>query len=313
MRQAGILADERQARQFADYLHTLGIETRVDRESQGYAVWVRDDDRLAQAKSELEAYQRNPGDARYQGVEQSARKLRAQQSRKNAQIRKNLIDARKLWEVKASACPLTKLLIAMCLLVYALQHWPEKSEAVENLLSIAPLEDDGTFDRQRGLANIREGQVWRLVTPMLMHAPLTRSFGILHLLFNMFWLQDLGTQIEWRRGTWRLLLLVLVVSTLSNLAQYLASGPLFYGMSGVVFGLFGYVWMKGKYDPQSHLGLYPQSITVMLVWFVLCWTIFFFEVANTAHTVGLAVGMFLALAPLPFRKLRRRDGTKLRS
>ena len=30
------------------------------------------------------------------------------------------------------------------------------------------------------------------------------------------------------------------------------SGPLFLGISGVVFGMLGYIWMQGRFDPRGH-------------------------------------------------------------
>ena len=62
-------------------------------------------------------------------------------------------------------------------------------------------------------------------------------------------------------------------------------------MSGVVYGLAGYVWMRGKYDRASGVGLDPQSVTILLVWLVVCYTGVVGPVANTAHLVGLIVGM----------------------
>jgi GlpG protein len=60
-------------------------------------------------------------------------------------------------------------------------------------------------------------------------------------------------------------------------------------MSGVVYGLFGYIWMKGKFDPGDGLMLHSTTIMVMLFWFVFC---FFgsLNIANGAHAGGLAVG-----------------------
>ena len=130
-----------------------------------------------------------------------------------------------------------------------------------------------------------KGEVWRLLTPIFIH------YGPLHLLFNMLWLYQLGCLIEGRQGTLRLLLLVVVIGVLSNVAQYVATGAGFGGMSGVVYGLFGYVWLRGKYDPASGLGMHSQNVVIMIVWFFLCVFKIIPHVANTAHGVGLGLGM----------------------
>jgi GlpG protein len=77
---------------------------------------------------------------------------------------------------------------------------------------------------------------------------------------------------------------------ISNLAQYLGKGPLFGGMSGVVYGLLGYVWMKGKNDPASGLFLHPQTVTMMLLWFFLGFTPVLPNIANITHGAGLFLG-----------------------
>src|SRR5205814_9740200 len=95
------------------------------------------------------------------------------------------------------------------------------------------------------LIEIKNGQLWRLITPIFVHG------GFLHLLFNMWWMRDLGFMIEQRKGSLRLALMVLLVAIPSNIAQYMTAGPWFGGMSGVVYGLFGYIWMKGKFSPHE--------------------------------------------------------------
>ena len=107
----------------------------------------------------------------------------------------------------------------------------------------------------------------------------------------MLWLRDLGSMIEGRQSTRQLALLVVLMGVCSNVAQYFASGPMFGGMSGVVYGLLGYIWIRGKFDPGSGLFLHQTTVVMMLVWYVLCLMNLLGNIANTAHTVGLFMGM----------------------
>ena len=91
--------------------------------------------------------------------------------------------------------------------------------------------------------------------------------------------------------------MVLMLAIVSNLGQYLyvervdpGEPQLFGGISGVVCGLFGYVWMKGLYEPEQGMILHPNSVTFGLLWVALCMTGVFGPIANAAHVVGLDHG-----------------------
>ncbi len=152
----------------------------------------------------------------------------------------------------------------------------------------------------QGLNEISSGEIWRLFTPIFIH------FGIIHILFNMIWLYQLGSAIEQRQHLKRFAVLVITTSLLSNIAQYFWGGPLFGGMSGVVYGLLAYLWVQGKYNPWSGLGLDKNIAIMMLIWFVICWLGFVGNIANMAHTVGLLSGALLGLVYSPhlLQKLR---------
>ena len=94
--------------------------------------------------------------------------------------------------------------------------------------------------------------------------------------------------------------------TVSWLERELGSGPFFGGMSGVVYALFGYVWIKGKYEPHLNMGVSQQTVLIMMVWLVICMVGLIGNVANMAHLVGLIVGVAAAYAPIEFRRIRRR-------
>src|SRR5262249_50708404 len=111
-----------------------------------------------------------------------------------------------------------------------------------------------------------------------------------HLLFNMICLIDLGSLIEGRAGTGRLGLLVVIIALASNLVQYRVAGPIFFGMSGVVYGLLGYAWTRGRFDPASGLAVHPQKVVLMFLWFFLCLVGDVPNIANGAHVGGLMLG-----------------------
>lgn len=145
-----------------------------------------------------------------------------------------------------------------------------------------------------GLLEIRAGQVWRLITPIFIH------FGIMHLIFNLMMIWQLGELLERYLGATRFGAMVLLLAICSNLAQFFTSGPVFGGLSGVVYGLFGYFWMASRFNPRFAYRINPSAVKMLLVWFVLCWFNFFgflgdIQIANMAHSVGLLLGIFLGL------------------
>ena len=97
----------------------------------------------------------------------------------------------------------------------------------------------------------------------------------IHIFFSMRWLTSLGTMIEVRRGALRLAGLVLIAAIVSNLGQYIwmermdpGEPHFFEGMSGVVYALFGYIWMKSLYEPEQGLFMHPNNVNVMILWLI---------------------------------------------
>lgn len=168
-------------------------------------------------------------------------------------------------------------LIALCGLVALLSSFGARDESLHILYISDP---DHT-----GFADVFSGQVWRLLTPAFIH------FGPMHLIFNLLWVWDLGVVIENRKGPRFYVGFFLVAAVISNVAQYLLTdNPYFGGMSGVVYGLFSYVWIRGRYDPAFNGIMRKATVNMMLAWFVLCWTGLLGPIANWAHTMGLLVG-----------------------
>ena len=153
---------------------------------------------------------------------------------------------------------LTLALIVLCVAVGVLSGLGDPSSPILRALSRRPDQPGWATTSSR----IDWSQPWRLLTPMLIH------FGILHLAFNMLWLYRLGSQIESVQGTSRVLLgLVVLTQVPGALVQFAVSGPLFGGMSGVVYGLFGFTWMQARYASNGY-SLTDRDTMWIMGWFV---------------------------------------------
>jgi rhomboid protease GluP len=80
---------------------------------------------------------------------------------------------------------------------------------------------------------IMMGQIWRLVTPMLLHG------SILHIGFNMYALVVIGSELERRFGHGRFLLLYILGSFAGNVMSFLISPNPSLGATTSIFGLLG--------------------------------------------------------------------------
>ena len=185
----------------------------------------------------------------------------------------------------------TAILIAISLIVAAISNLGSNFQFIHFFF---------ISEYREGLTEIYSGQLWRLFTPAFIH------FGIMHIAFNLLWLYQLGSAIEQRQTSKRMLILVSLIALLSNMAQFIWSGPLFGGMSGVVYGLLGYMWAQGKFNPASGLWLDKNTTLMMLVWFIVCWMGLVGNIANMAHTIGLICGVILGVfySPHFFRILK---------
>jgi len=286
MLRIGELDNERDAHTFGDWLYVQGIDNRVDPGPGGrWEIWVLPEDQVAAAGRMLAEFRLNPGDPRYSSEAAGAAARRREAEKRAAAAAP--IPLRPPGGLFPSGLPgpLTMTLIAISVIVYAL-GLSAAAEPIRQLLSIATFElGEESVQFSPHLVEVWEGQVWRLVTPIFLH------FGILHIVFNMLWLRDLGGAVEKINGPTWFALLILAIAVPSNVGQFLWSGPLFGGMSGVVYGLLGYIWMKSRFDPRSGFALRPATVVMMMVWFVLCLFGLVGPIANVVHGVGLLVGM----------------------
>jgi len=285
MRQIGTLDSEASAKRFTAYLLTQGIEAHADEGSGDWQIWIRDEDYRERGQQELTQFLENPSDDRYRKAETAAEALRRQRSQQHEKARRNVVEMRGRWRrvgtgVRGSRPPVVSAIVMLTAAVTVITWFGQSAPAsfgggVYSRLQFADREAYGKS--KDAFVSVKQGQVWRLVTPAFLH------LDAMHLLFNMMMFYFLGRQVEFIRGPMKLGLLIFILALVSNVAQAVLKDPLFGGMSGVVYGLFGYIWMQQRTSPQSGFHLEPSTVAIILIWFVLCWVEVIPNVANYAH------------------------------
>lgn len=294
--------DRSQAETLGAALVVEGIESRVEPAKEGgFHIWVHDERDLDRAKFMLQAYQEKPDDPRFEDARKRAPLVRREKAKEEKSTRPNVIDPRRRWTaVEPGLGYVTLFLLGVCTIMFLIS-FPGVPEMIgttrAQIESWVFIDRSSSYDEIiRGkFYDVRQGQVWRLVSPIFMHAEpkfdqgIIGFFGIFHFIFNAYMLRDFGTRIEHRQSALFMIAIVLVAAIVSNVAQYLLVGPNFYGMSGVVYALFGYVWIRGLFDPQSGYGIPAGSAAFMIGW-MLAGFFGFLNMANWAHAGGLLVG-----------------------
>jgi GlpG protein len=253
----GELKDEEMAREIQRELHDLGVIARIDYDSvrEIYSLKLTSEDRLLEAR---DLYRVKLGFHKPVEVEEE-------------------------W-IKIKTIPrgqMTFSLIIICTVIYLLSL-SNLGDALYNSLFVSRVESDF-------LAEIKRGQFWRLVTPALLH------MSFLHLLFNLSLFSDLGNLIENHFGRNFYLWFFILSAAVSNLLQYFVNGPMFGGMSGVLYSMFGFIWIYKKLNSDFDFSLPKRDVWMMILWYFFCLSGLFGPIANTAHGIGLVVGMIVAI------------------
>jgi GlpG protein len=253
----GELKDEEMAREIQRELHDLGVIATIDYDSvrEIFSLKLSSEDRLLEAR---DLYRVKLGFHKPVEIEEE-------------------------W-IKIKTIPrgqMTYSLILICTVIYLLSL-SNLGDALYNSLFVSRVESDF-------LAEIKRGQFWRLVTPALLH------MSFLHLLFNLSLFSDLGNLIENHFGRTFYLWFFILSAAVSNLLQYFVNGPMFGGMSGVLYSMFGFIWIYKKLNSDFDFSLPKRDVWMMILWYFFCLTGILGPIANTAHGMGLVVGMIVAI------------------
>ncbi|MDU0154670.1 rhomboid family intramembrane serine protease [Bacillus cabrialesii] len=137
-----------------------------------------------------------------------------------------------------------------------------------------------------GVAN---GEWWRLITPVLLHA------GFTHLLFNSMSIFLFAPALERMLGKARFLLVYAGSGIIGNIGTYVIE-PLDYvhvGASGAIFGLFG-VYLFMVLFRKELIGQEHSKMILTLLAFAVLMSFINSNINMMAHLFGLCGGFLLS-------------------
>ena len=184
---------------------------------------------------------------------------------------------------------ITYTLIGVTVLVYMLQMASVAIYRQDILIALGSRYNPG----------ILAGQLWRFITPALLHA------SIPHILFNMYALYSFGTDLERSFGHGRFFLLYLLCAFTGNVVSFLfASDIPSVGASTAIFGLLGAEAVFLFQNRELFQGRYGRRIqNVVLIAVVnLLWGLQP-GIDNWGHVGGLLGGLMFTWFAGPVWKL----------
>jgi len=194
--------------------------------------------------------------------------------------------------VSSPAAPASKPVITIALIALsAIGTWLWKNEGAEYIAWLWAT----NVELWRGM------KLWTLFTSLFAHGDLV------HLFFNCYWCWHLGRPIESQIPRCHFLLLVVGTTLLGSLSELAITGDTGIGMSGMVYGLFGFMLVMRDQHPAFRRAIDPRTIRLLTGWMVLCFVVDAMNVmpvANFAHLGGFLSGMLAGLISKdgPWRK-----------
>jgi GlpG protein len=294
MRKLASFDDPEVARAACEVLYAENIDSDLrEGPNRVLSVWVVAEDDIPRAQSILERFAERPDAREFARARERVQRERADvaPSGEQAEVapRPPVPQARKSLRQRVSESPVTFSMIAVSVAVTLATEFGDRTDVV-SYFSIASYGVETGRPHWDGYHDILSGEVWRLFTPIFLH------FALFHLLFNMFWLHDLGGPTERFQGSFRYIAFVLWSAAISNIAQFVfGNGPTFGGMSGFVYALAGYLWARGRADPRSGIYLPGRFVVFFIAWMALGFSglldRFLGNMANYCHLGGFVAGV----------------------
>jgi rhomboid protease GluP len=143
-----------------------------------------------------------------------------------------------------------------------------------------------------GALPVQFGRWWTLLTAIYLHG------GLLHILFNVLWIRQLGPAVEELFGPARLVIIFSVAGVVGFAASNFVGIPFTVGASGSIFGLLGAMVAYGRRRGGAFGGMvlrqYGQWALVLFLF-----GFFMAGVNNVAHAGGFVGGLATGLGLTP--------------
>ena len=137
----------------------------------------------------------------------------------------------------------TYILIMACVLMFGICCIFDGIDALRSITNYTALKMGANF-----APLIRQGELWRVITYMFLHA------SLLHLIVNMYSLYALGASVENFLGRWKFIVVYFVSGICGGLlSAATGSNTISVGASGAIFGLAGALLYFG-YHYRTYLG-----------------------------------------------------------
>lgn len=152
-----------------------------------------------------------------------------------------------------------------------------------------------------GSIPMAQGRWWTMITAIYLHG------GILHILFNVLWIRQIGPVVEDIYGNARLIVIFTFAGILGFLLSNFRGIPFTIGASGSIFGLFGALVYYGR----AHGGTFGSAVFRQVgQWALILFLLGFMfpSVNNWAHAGGF-VGGYLSGMLVGYLERKRESST----
>ena len=195
---------------------------------------------------------------------------------------KKLIDAKRLFQ--KSLPYVTYALIILNVICYLFTSFFNDSAFGINAFGMDLLSKFALYPEY-----VASGEWYRVITSTFLHADL------FHLLFNMYALNVIGSQIEHYYGKVKYLVIYLLSGIMGSLFSILITSNWSIGASGAIFGLLGAILYFG-YNYRLYLGSALKSQIIPLIVFNLIIGALIPNIDLAGHIGGLIGGILIAMA-----------------